>query len=102
MKWVINIPRFENTTSQIQNFNISPWASPLRITEPITLTTGPMLKKVLITNVHSGAKHSAIVDTDSHEKALIGSGMAANESATIEDITGVDETIHRVTLPKGG
>src|SRR4051812_46086998 len=61
-----------------------------------------MLKKVLITNVHSGAKHSAIVDTDSHEKALIGSGMAANESATIEDITGVDETIHRVTLPKGG
>jgi type IV pilus assembly protein PilC len=61
-----------------------------------------MLKKVLITNVHSGSKHAAIVDTDSHEKALIGSGMAANESATIEDITGVDETIHRITLPKGG
>src|SRR5436190_20359747 len=61
-----------------------------------------MLKKVLITNVHSGAKHAAIVDTDSDEKALIGSGMAANESATIEDITGVDETIHRVALLKGG
>ena len=59
-----------------------------------------MLKKVLITNVHTGSKHEAIVDTDTHEKALIGSGVASNENATIEDITGVDETVHRLTLPK--
>ena len=59
-----------------------------------------MLKKVLITNVHTGAKHEAVVDTDTHEKALIGSGVASNESATIEDIVGVDETVHRLTLPK--
>lgn len=59
-----------------------------------------MLKKVLITNVHTGVKHEAIVDTDTHEKALIGSGVASNETATIEDIMGVDETVHRLTLPK--
>jgi type II secretory pathway component PulF len=59
-----------------------------------------MLKKVFITNVHTGAKHESIVDTDSHEKALIGSGMAGNEQATVEDITGVDETIHRISMPK--
>jgi len=59
-----------------------------------------MLKKVFITNVHTGAKHESIVDTDTHEKALIGSGVAGNETANIEDIVGVDETIHRLTLPK--
>ena len=59
-----------------------------------------MLKKVLITNVHTGAKHESVVDTDTHEKALIGSGVAGNESATVEDIVGVDETVHRLTLPK--
>lgn len=59
-----------------------------------------MLKKVLITNVHTGLKHESIVDTDTHEKALIGSGLATNETANIEDIVGVDETVHRLTLPK--
>lgn len=59
-----------------------------------------MLKKVSITNVHTGVKHEAIVDTDTHEKALIGSGVASNETATIEDIVGVDETVHRLTLPR--
>jgi type II secretory pathway component PulF len=59
-----------------------------------------MLKKVLITNVHTGVKHESIVDTDTHEKALIGSGVAANETANIEDIVGMDETVHRLTLPK--
>lgn len=59
-----------------------------------------MLKKVLITNVHTGSKHEAIVDTDTHEKALIGSGLASNETANIEDIVGMDETVHRLTLPK--
>ena len=59
-----------------------------------------MLKRVFITNIHTGAKHEAVVDTDSHEKALIGAGVASNETATIEDIAGVDETVHRITLPK--
>src|ERR1700722_2357555 len=59
-----------------------------------------MLKKVSITNVHTGAAHQTYVDTDSHEKALIGSGVASNETAVIEDISGIDETIHRITLPK--
>jgi type II secretory pathway component PulF len=59
-----------------------------------------MLKKVLITNVHTGGRHEAIVDTDTHEKAMIGSGMAGNETATIEDIVGLDETVHRMSLPK--
>ncbi|RBP37384.1 protein transport protein HofC/type IV pilus assembly protein PilC [Roseimicrobium gellanilyticum] len=59
-----------------------------------------MLKKVLITNVHTGSKHEAFVDTDTHEKAIIGSGLGSNETANIEDITGVDETVHRLTLPK--
>jgi len=57
-----------------------------------------MLKKVLITNVHTGVKHESIVDTDTHEKALIGSGVANNETANIEDIVGVDETVHRLTM----
>ncbi len=60
-----------------------------------------MLKKVSITNIHTGVAHETFVDTDSHEKALIGSGVASNETATIEDISGIDETIHRITLPKG-
>jgi type II secretory pathway component PulF len=59
-----------------------------------------MLKKVLITNVHTGTKHEAFVDTDTHEKAIIGSGLGSNETANIEDITGVDETVHRLTLPR--
>lgn len=33
-----------------------------------------MLKKVKITNVHSGKSSEALVDTDSDEKALIGAG----------------------------
>jgi len=59
-----------------------------------------MLKKVSITNIHTGAAHDTFVDTDSHEKALIGSGIASNETAVVEDITGFDETVHRFTLPK--
>ncbi len=41
-----------------------------------------MLKKVCITNIHTGSAHETYVDTDSHEKALIGSGVApSNETA---------------------
>ncbi len=61
-----------------------------------------MLKKVKVTNVNTGRTSITLVDTDSHEKALIGSGVASNETAAIEDIVGVDETIHRLTTSKGG
>jgi type IV pilus assembly protein PilC len=59
-----------------------------------------MLKKVSITNVHTGVKTLSVVDTDTHEKALIGSGVATNETAVIEDIVGIDETVHRLSLPR--
>lgn len=61
-----------------------------------------MLKKVILTNVNTGHKSETLVDTDSHEKALIGCGVAPNETASIEDITGADEKIQRLTSPKGG
>lgn len=59
-----------------------------------------MLKKVLITNIHTGGRHESYVETDTHEKAIIGSGMSGNETATIEDIVGLDETVHKMTLPR--
>jgi len=59
-----------------------------------------MLKKVMMTNVHTGQVHEAIVDTDTHEKALIGAGAGNNETTVVEDIVGLDETVHRMTLPK--
>lgn len=61
-----------------------------------------MLKKVTITNINTGQKSFSLVDTDTHEKALMGSGIAANETAAVEDITGPDEHIQRFTSPKGG
>ena len=59
-----------------------------------------MLKKVKITNVHTGSIQETLVDTDSHEKAIIGSGAASNETTDVEDILGLDESIHRLTIPK--
>ena len=59
-----------------------------------------MLKKVKITNVHSGKSSEALVDTDTDEKALIGAGVAQNETTTVQTITGVDEKLHRLTSPK--
>lgn len=41
-----------------------------------------------------------IVDTPDDEKAIIGSGQTPNETAEISDIGGVDEMLHRLTLPK--
>ena len=61
-----------------------------------------MLKKVKVTNVNTGRAIVMLVDTDTHEKALIGCGMAQNEVADIQDITGVDESIHRMTTTQGG
>ena len=61
-----------------------------------------MLKKVTITNVNTGHKSIAMVDTDTHEKALIGCGIAPNELADIQDITGADEQIQRLSSSQGG
>lgn len=59
-----------------------------------------MLKKVTVINVSTGRSTITVVDTDSQEKALIGSGVASNETATVEDIIGLDETVHRISLKK--
>jgi type IV pilus assembly protein PilC len=61
-----------------------------------------MLKKVKVTNINTGRSSQTLVDTDTHEKALIGCGLAQNETAQIDDITGLDEKFQRLTIPKGG
>jgi len=61
-----------------------------------------MLKKVTVTNVNSGQSTITLVDTDTSEKALIGGGVSSSETATIEDITGLDETIQRLSSAKPG
>lgn len=61
-----------------------------------------MLKKVKVTNLNTGKSSVTLVDTDTHEKALLGSGITSNETAAIEDLVGIDETIHRLTTSKGG
>ncbi|MBX7210807.1 MAG: type II secretion system F family protein [Verrucomicrobiaceae bacterium] len=59
-----------------------------------------MLKKVKVTNINTGASCLQLIDTDTHEKALIGCGLAPNETAVIEDVTGLDEKIQRMSSPK--
>jgi type IV pilus assembly protein PilC len=59
-----------------------------------------MLKNVKVINISTGAVSNQLVDTDSEEKALIGCGIAANETATVEDVTGLDETVRRLTTTK--
>ncbi len=61
-----------------------------------------MLKKVTVTNLNTGKATATLVDTDTQEKALIGSGISSTETATVEDIVGLDETIHRLTSPSAG
>ena len=61
-----------------------------------------MLKKVKITNVHTGKSSEALVDTDTDDKAVIGAGVSSAETSTITTITGVDEKLHRLTSPKPG
>ncbi|CAN5408043.1 type II secretion system F family protein [soil metagenome] len=60
-----------------------------------------MLKKVTLTNIHTSKKIDVVVDTDDDVKAVLGSGKAPNETTTINDITGLDEAIHRMTSPTG-
>ncbi|MEM1441776.1 MAG: type II secretion system F family protein [Verrucomicrobiota bacterium] len=56
-----------------------------------------MLKKVNLINVHTGRKTSTIVDTETDEKALVGSGKSQVETAEVSDIKGIDESIQRLT-----
>ncbi len=58
-----------------------------------------MLKKVALTNVHTGRKSTTIVDTTTDEKAIIGSGKTPVETAEISNIVGIDETIQRLSAP---
>jgi type II secretory pathway component PulF len=59
-----------------------------------------MLKKVVLTNIYTNKNMEVVVDTDEDAKAVLGAGKAPNESASITDITGVDESIHRATGKK--
>jgi len=61
-----------------------------------------MLKKVTITNINTGHKSVTLVDTDTHDKAIVGCGISPNETANIEDVTGADEKLQRFTSPKAG
>jgi len=56
-----------------------------------------MLKKVALTNVHTGRKQITVVDTGTDEKALVGSGKTQVETADVTDIQGLDESIQRLT-----
>ncbi len=56
-----------------------------------------MIKKVSLTNIHTGRKSIALVETGTDEKALIGSGKTPVETAEISDVKGLDETIQRFT-----
>jgi type II secretory pathway component PulF len=59
-----------------------------------------MLKKVLLTNIYNGKSSEVIVDTDDDAKAIFGAGKAPNETAEVTDITGLDESIHRMSQKK--
>ncbi len=59
-----------------------------------------MLKKVALTNIHSGRRISMLVDSDQDDRALVGAGPAPNETAEISDITGLDEKVQRMTAKK--
>ena len=59
-----------------------------------------MLKKVALTNVNTGRVNHLLVDTDSDDKAISGAGKAANELAKVTNISGLDESIQRLTMKK--
>lgn len=56
-----------------------------------------MIKKVSLTNIHTGRKSVTLVDTGTDEKALIGSGKTQVETAEVSDVKGIDESIQRLT-----
>lgn len=59
-----------------------------------------MIKKVSLTNVHTGRRTVSIVDTETDEKAIVGSGKTPVETAEVSDVTGLDESIHRLTTKR--
>lgn len=59
-----------------------------------------MLKKVILTNVNTKRSTEVLVDTDTDDKAVIGSGRAPNEMAKVTSIEGVDESIYRLSIAK--
>ncbi len=59
-----------------------------------------MLKKVTLTNIHTNRKTHTVVDTTTDEKALVGAGKTPVENAKVSDITGLDESIQRLTSKK--
>lgn len=59
-----------------------------------------MLKKVTLSNVQTNRSMTMIVDTDSDEKAILGSGKAPNEVARVTSILGADEAVQRATSKK--
>jgi len=56
-----------------------------------------MIKKVALTNIHTGRRTTALVETGTDEKALVGSGKTPVETAEVTDVTGIDEKIQRLT-----
>lgn len=60
-----------------------------------------MIKKVVLSNIHTGRNTTTLVDADSDQKALIGAGKTEVETAKITDITGLDERLQRVTGNRG-
>lgn len=59
-----------------------------------------MLKKVVLTNIYTNKGMEVVVDTDEDAKAVLGAGKAPNETATVTDIKGADEFVHRLTSKK--
>ncbi len=58
-----------------------------------------MLKKVRLTNVQNRQRSEIVVDTFSDERALLGSGQMSNEVVEVTSVSGLDESIQRLTLP---
>jgi len=62
-----------------------------------------MLKKVILTNIHTSKSLEVVVDTDDDAKAILGAGKAPNETVVVTDIGGLDEAVYRLTgKPPGG
>jgi len=61
-----------------------------------------MLKKVILTNVHTSKSLEVVVDTDDDAKAILGAGKAPNETVVVTDIGGLDEAVYRLTGAKPG
>lgn len=59
-----------------------------------------MLKKVSLTDVNTNRTNHVVVDTDDDQLAIFGAGKAPSETAKVQNITGADEFVHRLTGKK--